>query len=88
MSLECLLKMPTNPLCPFKMTNVRVSGVAESSGTSFWTTLLVKGSVIRFINIPFYISGSDPDKFKFSILITAFMILTGTSFIFYWFNYF
>jgi len=36
------LKLPTNPLCPFKMINVRVSGVTESAGTSIWTTLLIR----------------------------------------------
>jgi hypothetical protein len=31
---EDVLKLPTNPLRLFKTTNVRVSGVTESSGTS------------------------------------------------------
>lgn len=37
-----ILKLPAHPLCQFKMTNVRVSGVTESAGTRFWTTLLLR----------------------------------------------
>jgi hypothetical protein len=44
-----LLKQPANPLRLLIVINVRVSGLTESSGTSFWTTLLIRKSLFFFI---------------------------------------
>jgi len=42
-------KLPTNPLRLFRTTNVRVSGVTESSGTSFLDNTYSK--VISFFSL-------------------------------------
>lgn len=48
-----VLKLPAHPLCQFKMTNVRVSGVTESAGTRFWTTLLLRVYHFCFLRLDF-----------------------------------